>query len=239
MRQGVSEIEEEGTFVLTSYEGERLAREEVVRIVALVELHALVILPEVFGIVVVRVVLIKVAVKVVEALTAGHARRPRLSQAPLTNQPCAIARALQDFRDGHVFGLERHTLVVAPHVAADACVPLMQSRYEARTRGRADRARRVGVCKAHPFARHAVEVRRAYEALTVSTEVAAAEVVGHYEDNVRLALTPRLPRRLRAGSVRVRERGTRQQQRTQDCYTETPTLVHAESHLSLSPSVPV
>ena len=139
-----------------------------------------------------RVRLIEVAEEEVEALARGDARRAFVPEPPLADQARRVTGAAENLGDRQIFGPE---VVLA--VAANVGVAGVQARHEYRARGGADGRTRVELREAHPFPRHAVEVRRPDPSLAVAPEVAVAEVVGEDENDVRA---------LEAGRTRGRER---------------------------------
>src|SRR5262249_61053191 len=111
---------EEGLILVTVEESERLPREEVGRVLdrlegdvagtlLLVPVQAipLLILPEVFRIIVVRVMLVQVTEPLVEPLAVGDTGRPGLAQAPLAEDPGRVADPLEDLSDRDVLAPQR------------------------------------------------------------------------------------------------------------------------------------
>ena len=138
VRQGVGQEEEEGPRPVPVEEVEGLAGEEVGRVLdrlggdrlslLLVPLEAilLLVLPEIFGIIVVGVMLVQVAEPLVEPLAIGDAGRPRLAQAPLADDPGGVAGPLEDLG---------HRDVLGPQAGPGHCPGRGNGRYAGRSSG--------------------------------------------------------------------------------------------------------
>ena len=181
VRHGVVQVEEERTRVGLLDEGRRLAREQVVDVVALeIGGDRLAVAIQVIGELPVRVAMIEEAEGEIEALLAGFAAGARLAEAPLADHRGAVAGVAQRHRHGDVLVAQRDFTV-----AADPDVPGVQAGHQRRARRRADRAPRVVLGEPDPFGRQPIEGRRLKLRLSVRAQIAVAEVVRLDEDDVR------------------------------------------------------
>src|SRR5262249_39278407 len=157
-----------------------LGLEEVVSVLlagglALVALErdALVVAPEVGGVVVVGVALAVVAEEQVEAVARRVTGRTGRPEAPLAHRPGGVAEASEGGGQGDGVGGQR-VLALGLHLAvvADGGVAGVLAGHEHAARGSADRRAGVVLREAHPLLRHAVEVRGAYLLLAVAADLA-------------------------------------------------------------------
>ena len=119
------------------------------------------------------------------------------AQVPLAHVRGDVTGGLEAFSKGNFF--ERELLVndgprkalVGPVSAAGEPIGEVQAGrilagHNARARGRAHGARRVGVGELHALRRHTVEMRRAVKLAAITAEVALPEVINEEEDEVGL-----------------------------------------------------
>ena len=205
MRHDRAPVQEERAVLVLAHVLERLLREPVVGVNLGVgrvaragvpdgldpvrQRHALLVAPQEVGEVVVRVHLVQVAEEIIKTVLPRQAAlgRARVAEAPLADQGGRIPGALEHVRDRRVARTQRlRQRVLLAGVAAHAGVAVVQPGHEHAARGRADCSARVEVREAQPLARHAVEVRRPDHLLSVTPELAVAEIVGHDPDQIRL-----------------------------------------------------
>ena len=143
--------------------------------------------PEELGEVVVGVVLAEVAEEVIEAMVAGQAAFgfADVAEAPFADERGGVAGLLEDAGHGEILGAQGlGERISRAGVAAHAGVAVVLAGHEDAPRRGADRGAGVELGEPQAFARHAIEVRRLDDVLTVATEFAVAEIIGHDPDQV-------------------------------------------------------
>jgi hypothetical protein len=139
------------------------------------------ILPEMLGVIVVRVQLIEVAEEFVEAPPVRHASGGRPAQSPLSEDGGAVAGALQQTRDGGF--LIAHPKFRTP-VAAHGGVAAVLSGHQRAPGGRANRGPGVGLREARAGGGQAVQVGGTDALLAVAAKISVAQVIGQDEEDV-------------------------------------------------------
>ena len=160
-----------------------------------VERDLLRVSPEEGGIVIVGMTLAVVAEEVIEALFLRVAGRVVHAEAPLADHAGDVTEVAQKAGDGDGPFRDRQLAVgFRLAVVADVGVSRMQPGHEDAARRSADGIAGVMLGEAQPLRRHLVEARRANFLLPVAAELGVTEIVGHDEDDVRLARFARVKR---------------------------------------------
>ncbi len=135
VRQRGREVQKERTLAVRLDEGHRSPRKQIRRIhttavgTIAFEQHFFIVVPQRFGIVVVRQILIQITEKLIEALHARQSPRTRITKAPLAHRAGPVSGPLQNLGHGDVVRLQEDavrdvvahasvTVVLAGHQAA-------------------------------------------------------------------------------------------------------------------------
>ena len=107
-----------------------------------------------------------------------------MSQVPLADTGRRVSGRLQGFRQRDFTRRQPAGRTRTEHARQPGARRKTAGHQSYATRG-ADRGRRVELGEAHALQSHAVKVRRADGGVTVTTQVAIAEVIGEDDDKVR------------------------------------------------------
>ena len=135
--------------------------------------------PELRRVVVVRVGLAEVAEEFVEPAPSGRRATAFETEPPFTNDPGAVAGALEDFRDRGFVGAEWNF-----RVPADAGVARVQAGHQCGAGGCADAGACVALRETQALGGKLIQVGRFDFLLPIAAEVAVAQIVGEDEDDV-------------------------------------------------------
>ena len=120
-------------------------------------------------------------------------------QVPLAHVACVIASLFEHGSNGDFRGTEVHV----PPLLDGGDHPATQGRATGEktgSRGRTDGSRSVKIGEAHAFGSKAVEVRGAYNRVSVARQVSVSEIIGKNENDVGLL------RGRRVGGMKHRQR---------------------------------
>ena len=183
---GVGQVEEErlpgaGDELQGSF-GEQVIAE----LLALVEPVAgeerlVLIVPEVLGVGVVGVLLIQVSVEFVESASVRDAAGAGAAESPFSEQSGSVARALEE---GGNRGLIRPQTRFGLDVAADGGVAGMPPGHQAAAGRSTDGGTRIRLGEAKSLGGHAVQIRGLDLLLTITPEIAVAEIIGEDKNDV-------------------------------------------------------
>ena len=118
-----------------------------------------------------------------------------VTHMPLADGHCGVALILEEFGNGAFLWTDANFAERAKHAGQRNALGVAASQYLCTRRGADGRC--VKTRELHPFARHAVEVGRAVDLGTKRADIAVAQIVSQYDDEVgmvRLIRFCQLPR---------------------------------------------
>ena len=111
------------------------------------QFQAALIVVQILGKVIMRVILIQIAEPHVETLVRGPSDRAGISQGPFSHATTAVTRLLQDLRDGHITFLQIGR--VMRDIVPCGTVSVVESGQQHGPRSRTDGTARIGLCEPH------------------------------------------------------------------------------------------
>ena len=149
------------------------------------QIHPPVVVPQMVGIIAVRQQLAIIAEKRVASLVLGITRGADESQPPLAKGCGSVTRLLERMKKGARPSWQRVlSFRIQLDIAPDVSVAAVHSRQEAGTRRGTDRSPRIALREAHARLGQAVDMRRFKLLLTITAQVAIAQVVGQDEKHI-------------------------------------------------------
>ncbi len=125
--------------------------------------------------------LILVSVEFVESASVGDAAGAGAAESPFSEQSGSIARALEEGSDG---GLIRAQARFGLDVPSDGGVAGVPPGHQAAAGWRTDCGTRIRLGEAKSLGGHAVQIRGLDLLLTVTPEIAVAEIIGEDKNDV-------------------------------------------------------
>ncbi|OPZ11825.1 MAG: hypothetical protein BWZ10_02155 [candidate division BRC1 bacterium ADurb.BinA364] len=199
MGNRVGQIQEKRLLAMEANEIECLLDKQIVGIdlavffLVLFDFLTLAVSPEIIRIIIVRMHLIEIAIKEIEAVQPRHSGGVFVSQAPFADAACSVSGFLECGGDGSILGAQGNEgrrgagqAVVAPRAVAG-----VQAGHQSAARRRANRAAGIALGKAHALGGQPVDIGRPNRRLAVAAHVADAHVVRHQKNDVRFLLLRR------------------------------------------------
>ena len=218
MRRGCRDVQKEGAVRVRAEKLELLHGDQVGGIGLAVEINPLVVIPEMIGVVGVRLPLAVVAVESVEARSQRVRHAARCPQPPFAEATRRVAGVAEQMGERHRAGRHRRLslrldLPVAPHHRMAG----MHSRHEHAATGRTDRASRPVPREPSASGKQAVDLRRMDVAGAEGRHITRSQIVAEKKDDVGR------PRRVGLGR-------TGQQQRRQHDAAEEQSVIRVSDH---------